>query len=55
MTRLNLATLGSTWDDARRVSARKSCWMVLWLRARRDGDALRYYYRKQHLSEMRRP
>jgi hypothetical protein len=50
---LRLATLGSTWHDARRISGRKSIWMVLWLRARRDGDTLRGYYRRQHFREKR--
>lgn len=46
--RLNLATLGASYESAARVRDRKSIWMVLWLRARRDGDTLRGFYRRQH-------
>lgn len=51
--RLNLATLGGTYDSAQSVAARKSIWMVLWLRARRDGDTLRRFYLTQHFAEKR--
>jgi hypothetical protein len=51
--KLRLATLGLTWESARSISSRKSLWMVLWLRARREGDCLRGYYRSQHFREKR--
>ena len=51
--KLHLSTLASTHESARRVAARKSVWMVLWLRARRDGDCLRAFYRRQHLAGIR--
>lgn len=47
--KLRLATLGASLESARRVADRKSAWLVLWLRARRDGDTLRAFYRRQHL------
>jgi hypothetical protein len=49
--RLNLARRGMTWEDSRVIARRKSVWMVLWLRARRDGDTLRDYYRRMHFAE----
>jgi hypothetical protein len=44
---------GMTYEDAQRIAARKSVWMVLWLRARRDGDVLRRYYAVQHFGDAR--
>jgi hypothetical protein len=46
--RLHLDKLGMSYESAKRVMDRKSIWMVLWLRARRDGDTLRAYYRQMH-------
>lgn len=46
--RLHLDTLGMSYESAKDVCHRKSIWMVLWLRARRDGDSLRAFYRKKH-------
>lgn len=51
--KLRLASLGLTWESARSISSRKSLWMVLWLRARRDGDTLRGFYRRRHFAEKR--
>lgn len=48
MTLLRLNTLAMSYDSAARVAERKSVWMALWLRARRDSDCLRAYYRRQH-------
>jgi len=47
---LDLDKLGMSYESARKVTARKSIWMVLWLRARRDGDPLRGFYRRQHFA-----
>lgn len=49
--KLRLATLGGTYESAIRVRDRKSIWLVLWLRARRDGDTLRGFYRRKHFEE----
>ena len=51
--------MGATYEDARRISERKSIWMVEYLRARRPSDGYSKplsvrntvaisYYRKQH-------
>ncbi len=52
--RLRLETLGASYDDAARIRARKSIWMVLWLRERRDGDTLTAFYRRKHFAEKRK-
>lgn len=49
--KLHLATLAATYESAQQVRDRKGIWMVLWLRARRDGDTLRAFYRRQFLQE----
>lgn len=53
MGRLRLDTLAASYESAERVRDRKSIWMVLWLRARRDGDCLRAFYRRQHFARSR--
>jgi hypothetical protein len=52
--RLNLDTLAGTYESAAIVTRRKSAWMALWLRARRDNDTLRGFYRKQHFADKKR-
>jgi hypothetical protein len=49
--KLRMATLGASYEDANRIAKRKSVWLVLWLRARRDGDTLRAFYRRKHEQE----
>jgi hypothetical protein len=46
--KLGLAALAMSYESAVWVARRKSVWMALWLRARRDGDNLRAFYRRQH-------
>jgi hypothetical protein len=48
----NFATLGLGYEDSQRIMAAKSSWMVMWLRARRDGDQLRGYYRRKHFEQV---
>lgn len=43
--------MGATYEDAARIAARKSAWMVLYLRARRTGDKLKGFYRRKALEE----
>lgn len=45
MIRPNMAM---TYRDAQRVCARKGIWMVEYLRARRSGDRLIGFFRRQH-------
>lgn len=45
MIRPNMAL---TQSDARRVCARKGIWMVEYLRARRSGNRLVGFFRRQH-------
>lgn len=45
----NLKTLGLTYEDALRIAKAKSPWMVQYLRARRQNDPLKDYFRKNHL------
>jgi hypothetical protein len=52
--KLHLDTLGMSYESAKKVTRHKSSWMVLWLRARREPDTLRGYYRKQHFKDKRR-
>lgn len=42
--------MGATYDDCLRITARRSVWMVLYLRARRTGDRLKGFYRRQALA-----
>jgi hypothetical protein len=51
--RLRLDTLGRSYESAKMVAKRKSVWMVLWLRARREPDTLRGFYRRKHFQEKR--
>lgn len=53
--KLRLDTLGASYESAQLVAKRKSIWLVLWLRARRDGDSLRGWYRKQHVANKAKP
>jgi hypothetical protein len=43
--------MGVTYESATRIAARKSVWMVLYLRARRTGDKLKAFYRRKALEE----
>lgn len=47
---LILRNLALTFDDARRISERKSVWMVEYLRARRTGERRKVFFRRQHLA-----
>jgi hypothetical protein len=46
-------TLAMSYESALNVKARKSSWMALYLRARRDGDSLIGFYRRNHLAGLR--
>lgn len=45
-----LRNLALTFEDARRISDRKSVWMVEYLRARRAGERRKGFFRRQHLA-----
>ena len=53
MGRPNWKTLAMSYESALNVKARKSSWMALYLRARRDGDSLIGFYRRNHLAGVR--
>jgi len=42
------------YADSSRVAARKGIWMVLYLRARRDG-LMKAYFRRQHFNAATQP
>ena len=46
----NWQTIGATYEDGFLVMNGKSLWMVEYLRARRSGDTLLAYYRREHLA-----
>ncbi len=43
--------LGETYESANEIAARKSVWMVMYLRARRTGDKHKGYYRRKAMRE----
>ena len=45
----NWTTLAASYESAQRVYARKGIWMVEYLRARRTGDSLLGWFRRNHL------
>lgn len=42
--------LGATYEQGLKIAARKSAWTVFYLRARRSGDILKGFYRRQALA-----
>lgn len=52
MIRKNLA---ATYEQGLKIAARKSAWMVFYLRARRSGDILKGFYRRQALAQRFEP
>ena len=43
--------MAGSYDAAAKVYARKSIWVVHYLRARRSGDKLIGFYRRKHFEE----
>lgn len=50
---IKMAQIPTDYESAVNIRDRKSIWMVEYLRARRSGDSLKGFFRRQHLKQCR--